>query len=265
MMYHQTTCGCKRSSSLEEIVESLIVWAFTVTLTLMTASQSFHITLQLFVQRIWFSSVSWPTESSGGHEGWFSRDPLPVFPAVGPCEQFWHGQICPLFDVVHAAFPLPSTASSTLQGALKDGFGQAIVVCDLPEPCKIPSLDSCQKRFLWTHKEVDLARHPLVGLVLPVGETQKFPHALGFESLDPFFFFFFQSQQAGSILHSHRGGWRWQEICRAKLMKLHCQILLSLAIAAIAEAILMWTSAQQVASLHRVAPRCLKLVTTSNF
>ena len=28
-----------------------------------------------------------------------------------------------------------------LQGALKDGFGEAVVVCDMPEPCKFPSLD----------------------------------------------------------------------------------------------------------------------------
>ena len=42
-----------------------------------------------------------------------------------------------------------------------------------------------------THKEVDLAPYPVVGLVLKVGDTEKFPHALGFESLDPFFFFFF--------------------------------------------------------------------------
>ena len=48
-----------------------------------------------------------------------------------------------------------------------------------------------EKRFLWTHKEVDLAPHPVVGLVLQVGDTEKFPHALGFESVDPFFFFFF--------------------------------------------------------------------------
>ena len=48
----------------------------------------------------------------------------------------------------------------------------------------------------------------------------------------------------------------------AKLMMLHCQSLLSLAIA---EAILMLTSAEQVPSLHRVAPRYLKLVTFSNF
>ena len=56
----------------------------------------------------------------------------------------------------------------------------------MPEPCKCPSLGSCQK-FLWTHKEVDLAPHPVVGLVFQVGDTEKFPHALGFESLDPFF------------------------------------------------------------------------------
>ena len=49
----------------------------------------------------------------------------------------------------------------------------------------------------------------------------------------------------------------------AKLMVLHRQILFSLAIAAIAEAILM-ISAEQMPSLHRVAPRYFKLVTTSN-
>ena len=43
----------------------------------------------------------------------------------------------------------------------------------------------------------------------------------------------------------------------AKLMVLHRRILLSLAIAAIAEAILMRTSADQVPSLHRFAPRYL--------
>ena len=55
--------------------------------------------------------------------------------------------------------------------------------------CKFRSLDSCQERFLWTHKEVDLAPHPVVGLVLvlQVGDAEKFPHALGFESLNLFF------------------------------------------------------------------------------
>ena len=58
---------------------------------------------------------------------------------------------------------------------------------DMPEPCKFPSLYSCQKRFLWTNKEIDLAPHPVVSLVLQVGDTEKFSYALGSESLDPFF------------------------------------------------------------------------------
>ena len=133
-----------------------------------------------------FSSVPRPIGSSRGHEGRFNRDPLPVFSAGGLCKQFWHGQECPLFDVAHPAFPLPTTASPTLKGALKDGFGQAVVACDMPEPYKFPPLDICQKRFLWTHKEVDLAPHPVVGLVLQAGDAEKLPRALGFKSLDLF-------------------------------------------------------------------------------
>ena len=55
-----------------------------------------------------------------------------------------------------------------------------------------------------------------------------------------------------------------EHACKAD-MALHRQILFHLAIAAIAEAILMQTSAEKVPSLHRVAPRYLKLVTSSNF
>ena len=52
----------------------------------------------------------------------------------------------------------------------------------------------------------------------------------------------------------------------AKLMMLHHHVgLFSLAIAAVTEAILMQSSAEQVPSLHRVDPRYLKLVTSSNF
>ena len=42
-----------------------------------------------------------------------SADYLPVFPAGGNCEQFWHGHGCPLSDVFIPAFPLPTTASPT--------------------------------------------------------------------------------------------------------------------------------------------------------
>ena len=69
-----------------------------------------------------------------GHKGQFSRDPFSVFSAGGPCEQFWHGQRCPLFDVVHPAFPLPITALPTLQDALKDVLVEAVVECDMPKP-----------------------------------------------------------------------------------------------------------------------------------
>ena len=56
---------------------------------------------------------------------------------------------------------------------------------DMPEPCKCPSFDSCQKRFLWPHKEVDLAIHAVVSLVVQVGEAEKSPPALDFEGPDP--------------------------------------------------------------------------------
>ena len=74
-------------------------------------------------------------------------------------------------------------ALPTLQGALKDGFGEAVAACDMPEQCKFLSFDSWQKRFLWTHKKVDLVLQPVVGLVLQAGDTEKFPRVLGFESL----------------------------------------------------------------------------------
>ena len=60
------------------------------------------------------------------------------------------------------------------------------MACDMPEPCTFSFLDSYQKRFLWTHKQVDLAPHPVVYPVLLVGDTE-FPHAPGFQSLDPIF------------------------------------------------------------------------------
>ena len=46
------------------------------------------------------------------------------------------------------------------------------MACDMPEPCKFPSYDSCQQRFLCTHKEVDLAPNPIVGVVLKVGDVE---------------------------------------------------------------------------------------------
>ena len=60
------------------------------------------------------------------------------------------------------------------------------MTCDMPKPCEFPSLDSCQKRFLWDYKEAELASYQLVGLAFQVRYAKEFPQALGFESLDPF-------------------------------------------------------------------------------
>ena len=61
------------------------------------------------------------------------------------------------------------------------------MACDMPEPCKLTFLDNCQKRFLWTHREVDLAPQAVVSLVFQVGDAEKFFKELCFQSLDPFF------------------------------------------------------------------------------
>ena len=60
------------------------------------------------------------------------------------------------------------------------------MACDMPEPCKFQSLESCQKTFLRTHKGVYLAPHTVVGLALQAGDAEKFPQALGFDGLDSF-------------------------------------------------------------------------------
>ena len=61
-------------------------------------------------------------------------------------------------NVVHPAFPLQTTALPTLKGALKSDFEEATAAGHMPEPCKFPSHDSCQRRFLLTHKELLLLR-----------------------------------------------------------------------------------------------------------
>ena len=73
------------------------------------------------------------------------------------------------------------------------------MACDMTELCKFPSLDSCRKRFLLAHKEVDLTLHPVVGFVLQVGDAERFPQALGLESLEPF-----SQESASRASHSHR-------------------------------------------------------------
>ena len=125
----------------------------------------------------------------GEYEGRFSRDPLPVFSVEKPSSVVPARQGCPLFDLVCPAFLLPTATSPILRGALKDGFGETVMALDRPKPCEFPSFDSGQKSILLGHREVDIAPHPVVGLVLHAGDAEKFPEALGLENLDFFFFF----------------------------------------------------------------------------
>ena len=83
-------------------------------------------------------------------------------------------------------------------GTLKDGLREAVVACDVPEPCEFLYLD-------WHHKEADLVPQPVAGLVLRVGEAEKFPQALAFQSLD---LFVRVSQRGTPMFHNHTGGWR---------------------------------------------------------
>ena len=131
-------------------------------------------------------------------------------------------------------------------------------------PCECPSLDSCQKRFFWSHKYSDLAPHLVVGLVLHVGEAKKFSKALGFESLD---LLLRVSKQGQCFTATKEDGGdnrlvRRELACEAGGVALLDSPSFIWPLLAIAEAILMRISA--VPSLRRVAPRYLKLV-TSNF
>ena len=89
-------------------------------------------------------------------------------------------------------------------GCHKGGFGDAVVARGMPEPREFPSLDSCQKKFLWANKVVDLAQHQVVGLVLQGGNAEKFSSGNWFRKPGSFS----QSQQTGCMSHNQRGGWR---------------------------------------------------------
>ena len=67
-------------------------------------------------------------------------------------------------------------------------WGEMDVVRGVPEPSELSSPDSCQQRLLWADKGVDLAPHPVVGLLFRLGYAEKLPRALGLERLDPGFF-----------------------------------------------------------------------------
>ena len=92
---------------------------------------------------LWISSVlfspltDWIVGGAEGGGGGMKDDTAEIlfqsFLQEALVSSFWHGQGCPLFDVVHPAFPLPTRASPTLKDAPKDGFVEAVVPCEIPE------------------------------------------------------------------------------------------------------------------------------------
>ena len=79
----------------------------------------------------------------------------------------------------------------------------------MSEPCKFRLLIVVRKEFLWTHKEVDLAPHPIVDLVLQVGDAEKFAQHLE-TSKTHLPWIHFQSRQAGSMF-KRRQEKRWED------------------------------------------------------
>ena len=159
-----------------------------------------------------FSSVPWPNALSGGHEGQFSRDLVQSFQkeALGSHSRISKDVHSLILSIQHflcwQRHCHPPRCPKGWFWRSCHGMWHAWTM-----HVSRQFLDSCQRRFLWTQKEADLALHPVVGLVLQEGDTEKFPQALGFERMDTFFF----SQEAGSMFLSCKGGWRWQETCRA--------------------------------------------------
>ena len=122
-------------------------------------------------------------------------------------------------------------------------------MCDMHEPCEFLSLDGCQMRFLLAHKEVDLTLHPLVVLCLEWEMRRTFRRRLISKAWILF------SELASRV---HVSQPKRIEATRdldslnllLKLMVLLCQVCQVLFILAIAEACLMQSSTEQVASLH---------------
>ena len=137
-----------------------------------------------------FSSVPWPIESSGGHEGRFSRGSLPVFFAGGPCEWLWQGQGCPVFDVIHPAFSSADHGVAHPLGCPEGGLWRGCRGVRHTRTMHVASFrlltvsrrSCCEPQGNWFRFA------PSRWFVHQVGDTEKFPHFLhshGFTNLFP--------------------------------------------------------------------------------
>ena len=109
-----------------------------------------------------FNSVPWPIGVSGGSWGTIQQRSSILF-----CGRLWHRQGCPLLDIVHPAFPLPTTVLPTLQGALKDGSGEAVAVYDMPKPGKFLLCDCKRAVASKSHADTDACKSQFFPSTIP--------------------------------------------------------------------------------------------------
>ena len=152
-----------------------------------------------------FSLVSWPIAFPEGHDRYWAEILFKSFQQEAIVSTSGMGRVVHslLLSIQH--FLCPPRRRPPSNSALKECFGEAVVACDMLESCSFRPLDSCQKRFLWVHKEVDLAVHPAVVLCLG-RRCEEVSLVTSFWKPGSFS----QGQQAGSMFHNHRGRWKLQ-------------------------------------------------------
>ena len=91
-------------------------------------------------------------------------------------------------------------ALPTLKGALKNGFGEAAVAWDMPEPYKFPS----PAEVLVDPQGSCSCSAPSRLSCAPIRRYGEVSSYTSFRKPGPFL----QSQQEGSMFHSRRGGWK---------------------------------------------------------
>ena len=101
-------------------------------LTINIRSGNGHCRWMTSATSVQFNSVPWPISLLGWgerHETRFSRDSVPVFSVGGHHEQFWYVKGCPVFEVVHTVFPLPTTRPTEICQCLTD-LHRITLLCD---------------------------------------------------------------------------------------------------------------------------------------
>ena len=89
----------------------------------------------------------------GGPEGRRSRRPPSSCSVGGRRQEVWElGHLRPVLDVAVTALSLSPLSTSSLDGALNDGFGEGVMPHDVAKPRQLPPPDGCQERLLRTHK-----------------------------------------------------------------------------------------------------------------